>query len=176
MLEVEARREIYETLRESPGAHFSHLQRLLGMATGTLQYHLKVLEDRNLIEVDREGRYTRYFVSLEVEQRDRQLLGLLRQETARRVMLHLLEQGLSRLTDVSDALGLAPSTVSFHLGNLEEAGVVEKPERGKYRLVDAERVEDVLVAYQESFSDHAVDRMVSLLTGLGEGGGGASGG
>lgn len=142
------------------------------MATGTLQYHLKVLEDRGLVEVDREGRYTRYFVSLEVDRRDKELLGLLRQETARRVVLDLLEQGVSRLTVISERLGLAPSTVSFHLGNLEDAGVVEKPERGRYRLVDEEGIAGLLVAYQESFADRAVDRVISLVTGLGEGGGG----
>lgn len=170
-MEVGKRREIYESLREKPGAHFSDIQRSLEMATGTLQYHLKVLEDRGLVEVEREGRYTRYFVSLEVDRRDKEMLGVLRQETARRVVLVLLEEGVSRLTVLSNRLGLAPSTVSFHLGNLEEAGVVEKPERGCYQLVDEARVRDVLVAYRESFTDRAVDRVISLVTGLGEGGG-----
>lgn len=143
----------------------------MGMATGTLQHHLRVLEDRGLVEVEREGRYTRYFVSLEVDRRDKEMLGVLRQETARRVVLILLEEGVSRLTVLSDRLELAPSTVSFHLGSLEEAGVVEKPKRGLYRLVDEARVRDVLVTYRESFTDRAVDRVVSLVTGLGEGSG-----
>ncbi len=160
------RREIYEALREVPGAHFSHLKRELDLATGTLQHHLRVLEDRGLVESRQEDRYTRYFPSMEVDRRDKELLGLLRQQTPRRVVLDLIEHGTCRLTRVSERLGLAPSTVSFHLNNLREAGIVAKPERGRYELVDQEHVEDLLVAYQESFTDRAVDRIVSLVTGL----------
>lgn len=163
---METRREIYETLRSVPGAHFSYLKRELGLATGTLQYHLNVLEDRELIEVRREDRYTRYFPALEIDRRDKEVLGLLRQQTPRRVVLDLLEHGASQLTDISDRLDLAPSTVSFHLGNLRDVDIVEKPERGRYELVDEEKVGDLLIAYQESFADRAVDRIVSLLTGL----------
>lgn len=166
VLDIETRRAIYQELQETPGAHFSDLQRRLEMATGTLQYHLRVLEERGLLEVRRGDRYTRYYPSFEVDRRDKQLLGLLRQSSTRRVLLDLLEHGESRLTDVSDRLDLAPSTVSFHLDKLREAEVVERPERGRYALVAKDPVVDLLVAYQASFADRAVDRVVSLFTGV----------
>lgn len=165
-LEVDTRRAIYEALQASPGAHFSKLQRELDLATGTLQYHLRVLEDRDLVEVKKDGRYTRYFPSFEVDRRDKDALGLLRQETPRRVVLDLLEHGTSQLTEISDRLDLAPSTVSFHMDKLREADVARRPERGRYELVDEERLVDLLTTYQESFADRAVDRIVSLVTGL----------
>lgn len=166
-LEVESRRRIYEALQDSPGSHFSELKRTLEMATGTLQYHLRVLEERGLIDTREDGRYTRYFPTFEVDRRDKELLGLLRQETPRRIVLDLLEHDGAQLTQVSDRLDLAPSTISFHMDKLVEAEVVEKPERGRYEIVDDEQVTNLLVTYQESFADRAVDRIVSLFTGLG---------
>lgn len=166
-LAVGPRRDIYLALKETPGAHFSELKRRLDAATGTLQYHLRVLEDRDLIEVRSDDRYTRYFPAFEVDRRDKELLGLLRQESPRRVALDLLEHGPSRLTDISDRVDLAPSTVSFHLDKLIEADAARKPERGVYELVDEDRVADLLVAYQDSFADRAVDRVVSLISGIG---------
>lgn len=167
IFEVDTRREIYGALQASPGAHFSKLQRELDLATGTLQYHLKVLVDRELVEVRRDGRYTRYFPSFQVDRRDKEALGLLRQETPRRIVLDLLEHGASQLTDISDRLDLAPSTVSFHLDKLMDASLAERPERGRYRIVDPDRLQDLLVTYQESFADQAVDRLISLVTGVG---------
>lgn len=165
-LEVDTRRRIYEALRQQPGTHFSALQRELDLATGTLQYHLRVLDEHGLIDARRDGRYTRYFPSLEVDRRDKQALGLLRQETPRRIVLDLLEHEASQLTEISDRLGVVASTASFHLDKLREADIVRKPERGRYELADPDRVEELIVAYQESFADRAVDRVVSLLTGI----------
>lgn len=164
--EVDTRRDIYEALQASPGAHFSELQRDLDLATGTLQYHLRVLEDRDLIEIKKDGRYTRYFPSFEVDRRDKDALGLLRQETPRRIVLDLLEHETSQLTEISDRLDLAPSTISFHMDKLMEADVARRPERGRYELVDEARLMDLLTTYQESFADRAVDRIVSLISGL----------
>lgn len=168
-LDVNTRREIYTFLREVPGAHFSEIQRRLDLATGTLQYHLRYLEKRDLIEAKRDGRYTRYYPSMEVDRRHKPILGLLRQSTPRRLVLDLIEHGPSRLTDMSDRLDLAPSTLSFHLKKLMKEDIVERPERGVYQVVDREGMLDLLVTYRSSFIDSAVDRIVNLFTGVNPG-------
>lgn len=165
-MELDNRRDLYAFLQEIPGAHFSEIQRQLDLATGTLQYHLRYLEKRGLVEVKRDGRYTRYYPSMEVDRRDKRLLGLLRQPTPRSIVLDLLEHGPSRLSHVAERLDLAPSTLSFHLDKLREADVVVRPERGVYEVADEQRVADVLVSYKESFVDRAVDRVAGLFTSL----------
>ena len=165
-LEVDARRDIYELVKRKPGAHFSEIQRELEMATGRLQYHLGVLEKRRILDVKRDARYTRYFPSLDVDRRHKPVLALLRQATPRGVLLHLVEHGPSRLTTMSESLDLAPSTLSFHLKKLERAEVVEKRGRGVYAAVDTEAVVDMLVTYRSGFLDSAVDRVISLFTGV----------
>ncbi len=168
-LDVSTRREIYTFLREVPGAHFSEIQRRLDLATGTLQYHLQYLEKRDLIDAKRDGRYTRYYPSLEIDRRHKPILGLLRQATPRKIVLDLIEHGPSRLTDMSDRLDLAPSTLSFHLKKLMKEDVVERPERGVYQVGDREGMLDLLVTYRSSFIDSAVDRIVGLFTGVNPG-------
>lgn len=53
-------------------------------------------------------------------------------------ILKLLDERPHTLTEIKDALELAPATVSEHLGKLEEAGLVEKRDEGRkwkyYRL------------------------------------------
>lgn len=168
-LDVSTRREIYGFLREVPGAHFSEIQRRLDLATGTLQYHLQYLEKRDLLEVKRDGRYTRYYPAMEIDRRHKPILGLLRQATPREIVLDLIEHGPSRLTDMSDRLDLAPSTLSFHLKKLMKEDVVERPERGVYQVTDREGMLDLLVTYRSSFIDSAVDRIVNLFTGVNPG-------
>lgn len=165
-LDVDARRRLYAFLKRTPGAHFSEVQRRLEMATGTLQYHLHYLEKRGLIDARREGRYTRYYPTSDVDRRDKPVLGLLRQETPRAILLDLVEHGPSRLTDLSERLGVVPSTLSFHLKKLQEAEVVERPSRGVYAVREADAVVDLLVSYRASFLDAAVDRIVGLFTGV----------
>ena len=150
-----------------PGAHFSEVQRQLEMPTGQLQYHLQFLEKRGLLEVKRDGRFTRYYPSLTIDRRDKPVLALLRQETPRAIVLDLIEHGPSRLTACSERLSLAPSTLSFHLTKLAKVEVVIKPSRGVYAVRDRDAVLDVLVTYKASFLDSAVDRIVGLFTGVG---------
>lgn len=53
-------------------------------------------------------------------------------------ILKLLDERPHTLTEIKDALDLAPATVSEHLGKLEEAGLIEKRDEGRkwkyYRL------------------------------------------
>jgi DNA-binding transcriptional ArsR family regulator len=52
--------------------------------------------------------------------------------------LHVLQvaaSGVSTPTAIAKATGYSPSTISFHLGRLERAGLVERRYRGRERLV-----------------------------------------
>jgi DNA-binding transcriptional ArsR family regulator len=69
-------------------------------------------------------------------------------EPARLSLVHLLAQAPHRVTDLTEALGLAQSTVSSHLAVLRAAGLVAVTPQGRstwYRLVDVE-VEELLAA------------------------------
>lgn len=49
-LSLDPRKQIFEYIQAHPGSHFSKVKRELGMETGLLQYHLRTLEEYDIIE------------------------------------------------------------------------------------------------------------------------------
>lgn len=164
-LSLRSRKQIFEFIQANPGAHFSKVKRELGMETGLLQYHLQKLEDYDVIEnKDHQGR-RRLFIARELDAQQRSILSTLRYETTRAILLYLLEDGRGRNRDIAEAVDVAPSTISWHLTNLIEEGVVESVQEGRttfYQVANEELTVQLLVRYQESFVDRAVDRIIDF--------------
>ena len=164
-LSLETRRTIVTYVEENPGVHFSQLKRDLDMETGLLQYHLRKLEEYDVLESEEYQGKRRVFIARELDEQDRQILATLRYETTRRILLYLLETGTARNAEIADEVGVTSATISWHLSNLRETGVVETVKDGRttnYRVVDEERTIQLLVRYRESFVDRAVDRIVDF--------------
>ena len=78
---------------------------------------------------------------------------------------YLLEDGPARNSDIAEAVGVTPATISWHLSNLVEEEVVESVKDGRttrYAVTNEELIVQVLVRYQESFVDRAVDRIIDF--------------
>jgi predicted transcriptional regulator len=121
-------RLVCEHVRANPGVHFNALARNLDIATGQAQYHLHRLDRRDDVVVERIRGRTHYFVP-EYDAWERRTLALYRRETDRALVTLLLDEGRLPAATLADRLGLARSTVSWHLDSLSDAGVVET-ERG----------------------------------------------
>lgn len=122
---TETRSRIASEVCDSPGIHFNELVRELDLAPGQVQHHVRRLcrEDR-VIDESLYGR-THYYPP-EFDDWERSVLALARRETTRDVLLYLLAEGSARPNEVTDALGVARSTLSYHVDRLVEAGLVEK--------------------------------------------------
>lgn len=164
-LSLRSRKQIFEYIKANPGSHFSKIKRELGMETGLLQYHLRKLEEYNVIESkDHQGK-RRLFGPRELNAEEQSILSTLRYETTRRILLYLLEHGPARNGEIADAVGIAPSTVTWHVSNLLDQGVVETIQDGRttrYRVANEELTVQLLMRYQESFVDRAVDRIIDF--------------
>jgi predicted transcriptional regulator len=164
-LELASRRAIYQHVAANPGTHFRELLDEFEYAQGTLQYQLRWLEDEALVEASDDGKYTRYYPAAEFDEADRAVMNALRREYSRRVLAHLLSDGPLSTTELSDRLGKAKSTVSWHLSNLSEAGLVTNEREGRrvvYAVSDPERVRRLYAVHQRSFTDRVVDRLLGL--------------
>lgn len=170
---LETRKKIYELIRASPGIHFREIERRLKIATGNLQYHLHYLEERNLIRSERDGKYTRYFPKdLRLDDVDREILSFLRRRTSRWILMYLLENPDANNKDISRSAGLSPSTVSWHMNKLLEAGIVERRVEGResyFRVKDPERIAGLIITYKESFLDRFVEGFVEAWEQVGTG-------
>lgn len=161
--DLPAREELFEHVATNPGVHFSQLKRDLDMETGLLQHHLRELERRDALESETHQGKRRVFVARELDDEERAILAALRYETTRHILLTLLETGAARNGELAEAVGVTSATVSWHLSNLLEAGVVERVSDGRttrYRMRNEDLTVRLLVRYRESFVDRAVDRLV----------------
>lgn len=158
LLELESRRRVYALVRERPGMYLREIQRALDMPMGALEYHLDRLEKGGLVTSAQDT--NKRFFPAEMDVRDKRYLALLRQRAARHVVLQLLEHPGASHGEVAAATGLAPSTLSFYLARLVEAGVAERRSAGRenrYTLLDPGRAHHLLLAYAPSFLDRVLD-------------------
>lgn len=128
------RNKIATAVATNPGIHFNELVRSLDLAPGQVQYHLRRLaEDDRLVDESTYGR-THYYPP-DFDEWERSALALTRRETSRDVMLYLLGNGWARPTDVADEVGIARSTLEYHLNRLVEADLVEKRRQNNHKVI-----------------------------------------
>lgn len=160
------RADIYRCVVRTPGAHLRGIERLTRLPLGQVLYHLDRLERMGLVVSKRDAGFRRYYSASAVRRGERPVLAALRHDAPRRLILALLQRGPLPHKDLQEALGLAGSTLSFHLQRLLSAGVVERLPREEGRafaLAQPELARRELVRYRASFADPEVDRFVDGL-------------
>lgn len=148
-LEVERRRRLFESVEAYPGAHLRDLARRSSVPLGTALYHLDRLEAFGLVTVHRDGRYKRYFAGPSVGVAEKALVSALRHATPRRIVEALLVTEPSTQRALSVAIGVSRSTLSAHIRQLVEDGIVlcsGDGIEGAYRLRDRGVVARALAA------------------------------
>lgn len=163
-LSLEVRQRIYNLLLGSPGLHFREIQRRTGLATGSLQYHLEYLEKKHLIRHVKEKKFSRFYLVRESFSGEKEMSAL-RQESTRKIILFLLSKKKASNKQISRAIGLSPSTTSWHMEKLLSSGLVEKKRKGKkmaFYLLDPQKTSEILVSYKKSFLDGLVDNFVEV--------------
>lgn len=167
------RRAIREHVEAHPGVHFSELVRDLDVASGQVQYHLRrLLSSKQVVETCLYGR-THYYPP-EYDAWERSALALFRRETAREILLYLLEHEPATPIDVIETLDIARSTLEWHLGHLVEQELVRKrhDDRSGVTLTVAhpERTVRLLTRIVPSTSDQLADRFLRFVDQLFAGG------
>jgi len=161
VLDLEARRRIYAHILDQPGAYLREIQRAVDMPMGMLEYHLGRLEKAGLVTVLQED-HKRFFPE-KMDARDKRYVALLRQKACRDVVVHLLTRPGASHKELRSATALLPSTLSYYLARLVDAGLASREKDGRltrYSLVDAERAQGVLVQYRPTFLDRVLDRVL----------------
>ncbi len=127
-LEHDTRRAAYLCIRENPGINRATLSCKLGINIGTLRYHLATLCETRKVRSEHAHGLLRYYANGRAtgEEEDYFISG------ARKQILDLLAQdpGMTR-TELASALGIAGSSVAWHIALLirEEAVRSEKDGR-----------------------------------------------
>ncbi|MBS7288653.1 MAG: helix-turn-helix domain-containing protein [Candidatus Freyarchaeota archaeon] len=139
-LEHPVRQEVYRWVCENPGAYFFEIANQLSIPTGTLAWHLRVLEAEGLLEKIKFGGrvifYPKYLRDAKLEK----ALLLLRNKNARKIFdIIAANPGISQ-SDIVERFGLHHDTVRWHIKRMVKAGLVRVKREGrssKYHLGEA---------------------------------------
>lgn len=161
-LELETRRRLYAHILAHPGRYLREIQRDLGMAMGSLEYHLDRLEKMALVTSLQDS--NKRFFPAQMDRRDKPMLAVLRQELPRRILVTALGAEECTKSQLVHDLEVAPSTLNYHLRRLSDAGLLEASHVGReavYRLRERDAVLRLLVAHRSSFMDRLVDHFLA---------------
>ncbi len=163
------RERIASEIRRSPGIHFRGLVRSLELAPGQVQYHVRRLRAEGRI-VDEGFAGRTHFFDPSIAQQERRQLAILRRETARDIVVHLIETGPTTPAATASSLEIARSTLEFHLERLTAASVLEKSYdadgRVTLRIVGPDRVAHLLTTVQPGLPERLTDRFTRLVDHL----------
>jgi predicted transcriptional regulator len=162
---TDTRSRVRSHVESNPGVHFNAVSRNLDIATGQTQYHLRrLLRAESLHSEDICGR-THYFPD-GYSGSEQAAIALLRRETTRELVMLLLDRGETTPATLADEVGIARSTVEWHLSNLIDYDLVEKEYDGRTVFVRPTRPEllrETLVEIDPNLPDRLVDRFSRLV-------------
>jgi predicted transcriptional regulator len=163
--ELETRKRVFDLVVQNPGVHLREIERLTNLPLGVVRYHLDRLQREGLIEPQEDRYFKRFFPKNRIPNVPTETFNVLRQESLRRLVLHLLNSPGSTHQSLKIALQIPGSTLSTYLSILLKKNVVRREKKGKenlYFIVDEESVMKVLLVYRPSFLDKLVDHAISL--------------
>lgn len=163
-LDLANRKRIYECIRGSPGLHFREIQRRTALPIGVLEYHLNYLVQKELITLERQENFSRYYPGGQLNKEKQKILSVLRQEIPRGIVLYLLRNPGATHTELLRSFTISGGTLSYHMKKLTSKGVVSAEKRGResfLRVMDPEKVADLLIIYRRTFFDKLVDEFVA---------------
>lgn len=156
------RRRVYEYIRTRPGLHLRRLQRDLGMALGTLEYHLWTMEKQGYVCSRRLGRVKAYYCTAAHDRRDKDYLYFLRQPMPGLILGLLSRRRGVSFQSLARRVPVSPSTLSFHLRKLTERGLLWRVRVGRSTVFGLEDPDRVLRLVEEYGASPTPPEMLAL--------------
>jgi len=133
LLANDTRRKIYDCIRKNPGIHLRGIGKETAITLGTIRYHIDLLRRSHAIAVCEDRGYTHYFENSGTYSASQQkVLKHMRNETTREILAVLAEDRFASRKDIAESLGIAGSTVTWHMKRLEEDGVIDVRTEGRF--------------------------------------------
>lgn len=134
-LESKMRELIYEYIELYPGENYTAIKKTLGLANGTLVYHLKVLKKADLIKSVSEGRYKRFY-PMEPDNLDKSKIyehegAQMLTELQKKIIDKIEKEPEISQVGVARALGVSRQLVNYHIIKLVKAGVLKLKGKAK---------------------------------------------
>jgi DNA-binding transcriptional ArsR family regulator len=121
----ESRRRILKLVAGSPGLSITELAHLTALPRGTIRHHVRRMERERKVRTIREGRHRRV-VTTGGRAWDTDSVALLGNRALRNVAYAIAGHPGFAQKEIAALLGLAPSTVTWHVKRLRDAGLIRQ--------------------------------------------------
>jgi predicted transcriptional regulator len=141
---------------------------------GTVQYHLDKLEKAGRITSQRQGLHKYYFVIGAFEENEKQLLEVLSNETAREILMFIIEQKkYPSQSEISKHMRISSPSVSWQIKRLQDYRVIDEIKEGKFKRYklhgDSNQVVALLKNYYPSIWNRWSNRLAEMFLSLSQG-------
>jgi predicted transcriptional regulator len=157
-------------IQDNPGCHLRRIKREIDISMGTAQYHLHKLEKMGRVTSTRHGLYKYYFPAGLFRENEKEILEVLTHETARKILMFIIEQKSPTQTDIVNSVGISARSISWHVGRFIALKMIREIKDGKYKRYqlqyDAKDILTLLKSYYPSVWDKWSMRVVEMFLSL----------
>ena len=167
--------KVLRFIQEKPGCHLRLIKSELGISIGSVQYQLLKLEKMQRITSSRRGSHKFYFLHGLFKDNERNLLQFFRQETAREILMFIIEQKNPTQTDIVNSIGISAASVNWHVRHLIDFKIIGGAKEGKYTRYqlshssDSKYIVTLLKNYYPSIWDKWSNRLAEMFLSLSRG-------
>ncbi|MBP2134199.1 putative transcriptional regulator [Methanomicrobium sp. W14] len=131
ILENGPRRQVYETIVNSPGVHLSEIEKNTGLTNKNVEYHVKKLLSYNMVVSKKTARGKGYFRNSGTYSSGEKLLYLHSKNPTERKILETINEnpGISR-KELSIAVKISAPSVSWYISGLVRDNIITKEQNG----------------------------------------------
>jgi predicted transcriptional regulator len=149
-------------IQENPSCHLRKIKKELDLAMGTVQYHLDKLEKAGKITSQKHSLHKYYFAA-GFEENEKQLLEVLSNETAREILMFIVERKNPTQTEIGEHIGISPASVNWHINRLEDSKIIDEVREGRFKRYKLRGDSGQVVAMLKNFYPSIWDRWSNRL-------------
>jgi predicted transcriptional regulator len=165
--------QILRFIEENPSCHLRKIKKELDLAMGTVQYHLDRLEKAGRITSQKQGFHKHYFLVGAFQENEKQLLEVLSNETAREILMFIIEQKYPSQSEISKHIGISSASISWQIKRLQDYRVIEEIKEGRFKRYklhgDSKKFVALLKNYYPSIWNRWSSRLAEIFLSLSQG-------
>jgi predicted transcriptional regulator len=142
---------ILKFIHERPACHLRQIKKDLNISMGTVQHHLYKLEKDGKITAVRNGLYKYYFPIGMFQAKERNLLQILNQETARGILFYIVEKKNPSQSDIVNSVGISSAAVNWHISRLIGLNLINESKHGKFKRYKLNIDSKYLIALMKNY-------------------------
>jgi predicted transcriptional regulator len=125
--------KVLHFVQDNPGCHLRRIKRVLGDINGNSSISIDKLEKFGRVTSSRRGFYKYYFPAGLFKENEKEIIEVLTQETARKILMFIIEQKSPTQTDIVNNVRISARSVGWHVRRLIDLAIIREIKDGRYK-------------------------------------------